>query len=135
MRHVWNKIIAASILLALTTPLLVGILSSSHTHAAHDGIVPCPFMAHAETICPMTAYDHIAKLRSIFETVLPSINTLVSAISIVLIPWFKSVTLVLLLSVYAYTLERWRQQVLVRFAQRPFQDLFAQGILHPKIFT
>lgn len=125
---------ALLLLLSLGSVLLVSVISLSHTTAESHlatGMHDCPFMAHEEALCPMSAFDHLAMLGEIFKTTLPGSITLSFAalllVPLVLIP--KPLT-----RLPAHTFWRWRWRVLSRFSPRPLQLLFSQGILHPKLF-
>lgn len=107
---------------------------SEHHHSdtsSHEG---CPFMSHEDSICPMTALNHLALLRDIFEALIPSLLSLallagVATFVYVTIRQFKPILLF-----DTHTLWRWRIFVTYSFVMRIYQDLFARGILNPKLF-
>lgn len=98
----------------------------------HSGKVDCPFMAHQEAICPMDLSDHISALQSVFTATLPEIITLytfvVFAVAMRLPSWLvpkRSDRLIL----YRQLRER-----TYTFPARVLQEIFARGILHPKLY-
>ncbi len=130
-------VITLSLLLSYGSMLLVSALNFHHTSDAHGmtmGLAECPFMAHEETICPMTAFDHLTVLRHLFETIVPSIVTFTLTLGGVLVSLLFASTLTPLLRLQAHTFLRWRQRSSYAFPYRLFQELFARGILHPKLF-
>jgi len=94
----------------------------------------CPFMTHEQTLCSMSVLDHIGSWQSVFSAVVPSLTLLLSVL----------VTAVFVLSVAPNLLlkQRFRELPLSRellhrtysFSYRPLQELFSNGILHPKLF-
>jgi hypothetical protein len=157
------RLLASVVLLSLFVVLLVSILSAGpHNHhrpsshhlakatmapghgdpltARHHGAQPpahhnnCPFMHHGESLCPMTTLDHIAVLRTIFESTLPAVVALTLIIGSVGV---IAVTLVRLLprSQSTHTFFRWRQAVTYSFVYRFYQSLLARGIMQPKVFA
>lgn len=110
----------------------VFFLTLSHTGHSEESVrSDCPFMHHADTICPMTAFDHISLLRGLFET-MPGLQFfLVLTLSLSsLLPYFLFKPRVIRFSAFW----RWRQSVITRFSSRFLQDSFAQGILNPKVY-
>ena len=94
----------------------------------------CPFMSHEEVICSMSTLDHLTAWKSAFMAVLPSRTLLLLAIAAV----------VLVLSVAPNLLRRQRYRAVLptrylsertySYFYRPLQELFSNGILHPKLF-
>ena len=138
MRTVVLTITTLAILLSLGSVLFVSVLNFSHAFNEHEmasGMADCPFMAHGESLCPMTAFDHISMLKGIFESTVPSIVTLTLVIAVALVPFLFTPKLKPLLRLHSHTFLRWRQRVIYRFSYRPYQDLFSRGILNPKLFS
>ncbi len=137
MRKLVLNISALAVMLSLGSVLFVSILNFGHAldeHGMTARMTDCPFMAHEETLCPMTAFDHLSMLRGLFETTLPSILTLTLVIGVALVPLFFTLKLKPLLRLHSHAFLRWRKSVTYRFSYRPFQDLFSNGILNPKLF-
>lgn len=99
-----------------------------------ENMSDCPLMTRGESLCPMDLIDHIAAWQQIFQAVTPTLTLLMLAVVAVilvstiaphkLIPKLRPPRICLSYSppnTYTYWL-------------RPFQELFASGILHPKLF-
>lgn len=129
---------ALGLLVSLASIFLVSALSFSHgsaTHAMKHGMTNCPFMSHEDSVCPMDGMDHITALRTIFEPILPMFIAI--ALIVVLVASFRSLTPTLgqFLRSRIHAFLRWRTLATYRYPTRPYQDLFAQGILHPKLYS
>lgn len=127
------------ILTGIILTFLLGAMSVSLFHMSMDmdmagGMSDCPFMAHNEVICPMDLADHIGAWQSVFQAVVPSIVLILVAVGVValvsslaphlLLPKRKPIPL---------SLRRLRERT-YSFSYRPLQELFSNGILHPKLF-
>lgn len=120
--------------------LFVGVMFASLFYMSADmgameNMSDCPFMSHEETLCPMTLIDHIEAWKSVFLAVVPAFVLLVLVVAAVsrvvaVLPlfliWRKKATPIIL---YARLRER-----TYSYGKRPLQELFATGILHPKLF-
>ena len=98
----------------------------------------CPFMSHTEVVCSASPFGHIDEWQSAFTTTVPTqILTLLifgallfSASSV-----FPAQNLIFnqnptrILVLFQHIKAKLRT-----FFHRPLQELFAQGILHPKTF-
>lgn len=136
MRSIFS-IITPLFLLIIGSVLLVNTITFSHSsneHGIYKEMTDCPFMSHEETLCPMTILDHISIFRSIFETILPSIVSITLIAGVLLITYLHAPKLKNLFRIHTHTLWRWRIFVTYSFSYRLYQDLFSQGILHPKLF-
>lgn len=132
-----RSIVALVLLLTFGSIVFVSAFNFSNAlteHGAMQGMDDCPFMTHSETLCPMTALDHLMTLRSIFETVAPSISTLLFAVGVALTSCFFASKQRPLLQRRVRTFLRWRAFITYSFFYRLYQELFARGILHPKLF-
>jgi hypothetical protein len=94
------------------------------------GMSDCPFTAHDNVICGMSFTNHISVWKTTFLSVLPTLTLLlIAAGTAILIVFFnprlKYSTLRSFIYIKEYT---------YTFTYRPLQDLFSQGILHPKLF-
>lgn len=95
----------------------------------------CPFMLQSEVICQMNLADHIEAWQSAFSAVVPLLTLLLSALA----------AAVLILSVAPNLLlkQKFREPPFSRellhrtysYSYRPFQELFSNGILHPKLYN
>ncbi len=141
-----RTITALTLLLALLAihifvVVAVGYSISHHSDLADHGssgahhMSDCPLMSHGETLCPMTALDHLAAFRSLFETTLPAIITLGLIIGVGVFWWMVTHPLRPLLLLPAHTFLRQRKRVLYEFYYRQYQELLASGIWHQKIYN
>lgn len=99
-----------------------------------NGMNDCPFMLHEEVLCPMNLAEHLGALKSMFMAVVPTISLLLAAVGVVaLLSTFASY---LRTSRYkpVSLLQRQLRERVYSFSHRPLQELFANGILHPKLF-
>jgi len=118
----------------------VGSLFFSLYHLASgmtmDGSMSdCPYMSHEAVLCPMNLLDHIDAWKAAFISIAPTLFTLagllISAIVVVSVApnLLRKVRLWLL----KVPIHRHPAQF-ARFIVRPLQELFSNGILHPKLF-
>jgi len=112
-------------------------LSLFHVSSGMDmqsGTSDCPFMSHEETICPMSIMDHIGAWKDMFLSVVPSLILLLALAGVSVL--VASVPPNLLRRVQYLPppiyISRLRQSY--TFPYRPLQELFSNGILHPKLF-
>ncbi len=137
MKIYTNKITAVFILLSLGMVLFVGFFGySEQSHISHGsmGTADCPFMAHEDSLCPMSAFDHLSVLKNIFEAAVFKIQIfkfffgLILATSLYLFKprWWQQINTSAFL--------RWRQKIEYEYSVRRYQELFANGLLNPKLF-
>lgn len=98
------------------------------------GMTGCPFASHEEVVCSMNLVDHIGAWKSVFLAVSPTVLLLSSIVG----------TAFLIVSVAPNLLQRIRYLCLLTHAfkteirhacsARSLQELFSNGILHPKLF-
>lgn len=99
------------------------------------GMSDCPFMAQQEVICPMNLVDHMEAWKAAFLAVSPSIVLLLALAGAIV--FIVSVAPQLFAPGHKPILILYRQlrERTYTFSYRPFQELFAKGILHPKLFN
>ena len=98
------------------------------------GMTDCPFMEHGEVICQMNLADHIGAWKSAFLSVLPALTLLLAAAGVAI---FVASVAPNLLQKTRYLQPAIRKRFRPRtytFSYRPLQELFSDGILHPKLF-
>ena len=127
------KVVASLILTFVLGAMFVSLFHMSQMDM-HGGMSDCPFMAHEEVICPMNLTDHIAAWKSAFLAVAPTLTLLFAVAGVALFianfapdfftPKRKPIPI----------LHRQLRERTYSFACRPLQDLFSNGILHPKVF-
>lgn len=128
------KAIGGIILFILLGAMFVSLFHMSMGMDMTGGMSDCPFMSHEEVVCPMNMVDHIGAWKSAFLAVTPTITLLlavagavafvVSTAPYLFTPRRKAIPIL-------YTQLRERTYV---FSYRPLQELFSNGILHPRLF-
>lgn len=138
MKLEWRSRIQKTSWFIVTTVFLsVLFLSLFHMPASMEmggEMSDCPFMTHEEVLCSMSTIDHIAAWKSAFTAIAPSF--------VLLLLTLVAVALVLAVAPNLLLSQRYRQHILSRevcdriytFSYRPLQELFSNGILHPKLF-
>lgn len=130
-----KKIASIGILAIFLGTMFVSLfyMSGGMDMEMQSGMADCPFMEHGEVICSMDFVSHIGAWKAAFTSVLPTIVTLVLVAGAVALftssPFLlptrgKPIPIqfsVLRTRTYSYT-------------YRPLQELFSNGILHPKLF-
>ena len=132
-------IVAMKILSLVTLVIMLGTMFASLFHMSMDMDTmatggDCMYMSHAETWCPMSVADHIGAWQSVFQAIAPTI--------ILLLITASAFALVATVAPHFITPRPSTIQILQRqlrertylFSYRPLQELFARGILHPKLF-
>ncbi len=124
-----------SLLLGL---LLLGVMFGGIFHVSHEMSISneqggCSFMSPTESVCSMTALDHITAWKNIYTTTVPALFTL-SALLIFAIVLIALPPHVLKRNIYRLPqLFRYHYTHHYTFPHRPLQELFSSGILHPKL--
>lgn len=129
-----NKVLKTSSILILALFLGAMFLSLFQMSSAMDmsqGMSDCPFMSHSEVICSMDVTDHIGAWQSVFASVLPTTFTLI-VLLFVAISTFPA----FFLKKYKPSPPLYKQirERIYTYFHRPLQELFSNGILHPKLF-
>jgi hypothetical protein len=95
----------------------------------------CPFMSHGEVLCSMSVFDHFGAWKDAFTAIAPTFLTLLATLAAVAVAISIAPNLALPQKLL-YT----RLQVsnitdrIFKHSVRPLQELFSNGILHPKLF-
>lgn len=99
------------------------------------GISDCPLMSHGEVLCSMSVFDHFGAWKDAFTAIAPTFLTLLVILAAVAVAISIAPNLALPQKLL-YT----RLQVsnivdrIFKHSVRPLQELFSNGILHPKLF-
>ena len=134
------KIITGTILtifLGLMFVSLFHLSGSMEMSYGMSGKTDCPFMAHEEVVCSMSLSEHIGAWKAVFFTLIPSALTLLLAFGVAVLltatkpPYLLAKKLLHLLPIHWIRL---RRDVIYTYTLRSYQELFASGILHPKLF-
>ena len=112
--------------------LFLSVGHGAHTqHSTSD----CVFAIQHETVCPMSVMDQIGAWQSVFMNALVTFYALVLvAIAITLTPAAPH----LLRQIFLHTIPvaqrlRYERFRIYTYVYRALQELFARGILHPKL--
>ena len=125
--------------IALFTLLFLGVMFGGLFHMSigmdmAGSMTDCPFVSSGEELCKMSLSEHVGAWKSTFMTTIPTLTLLISALAAAAVivsvapnvfakPKFKTPALPKEILEHIYT-----------FSYRPLQDLFSNGILHPKLF-
>ena len=130
-----NKL-AGGILLAV----FLSVLSLSLFHMPADGMAMsgetsgCPFMTHEATLCTMSIFDHFGAWKSAFLAIVPIFTLILSALAGAIILFAQAPNLLAQQRYRTPPLPKYLVERTYSFSYRPLQELFASGILHPKLF-
>lgn len=116
----------------LSLPLFVLSSHLSTTKPMASNMDDCPFMLHEESICPMDFADHIYIWKSVFVGVLPTILTIISILSLVVIK-VRFIWELVLQKAKTPAIRRQYREATYSFLYRPLQEMFSSGILNPKL--
>lgn len=129
-----NKILSSVLLVLFLGTMFLSLFHMSMGMDMAGGMSDCPFMAHEEVVCQMNFADHVGVWKSIFASFVPTLVTLLAVTGVA----------VLLVSLAPNLLKRFQwppvpplsqvNKKLFSFSYRPLQELFSNGILHPKLF-
>jgi hypothetical protein len=94
----------------------------------------CPFMANSEVICAMNVSDHIGAWKSVFLSTVPTLILLLAVAGVAVFIASIAPNLLRKINYASPPLLRWLEIRNYSFSYRPLQELFSNGILHPKLF-
>lgn len=130
------KVLTLALLGGFIGLMFLSLFSVGHSVDTKHGSVDCIFATQSETICSTGVLDHIGAWKSVFVNMLPTVSVvlLVGVIAI-----FNTVPPHLCRRRQLHTIPitqlfRQFQLRLYTFVYRTHQELFARGILHPKLF-
>jgi hypothetical protein len=93
----------------------------------------CPFMQHEENLCPMDLLDHVQAWKSVFLFAVPQfisyLLTLYTGYAVLSRTDFFT-----LLRPPVHATRRYLRQAVAEYPLKPLQELYAAGILNPKLF-
>jgi len=130
---------ATKILSVILLALFLGTMFFSLFHMSmgmdmSGGMTDCPFMSHEEVICPMNLADHIGAWKSVFASVAPTLTLLLAVAGVAVFVASIAPNLLGRVRYASPPLCRWLQTRIYTFSYRPLQELFSNGILHPKLY-
>jgi hypothetical protein len=128
------KILATTILVFLLSTMFFSLFQMSMVTDMSAGMTDCPFMAHEEVICPMNLAEHIGAWKSVFVSVTPTLTLLLAVTGVAVLVASVAPNLLQGIRYSPPPLYSWLRERSYNFSYRPLQDLFASGILHPKLY-
>jgi hypothetical protein len=128
------KILAGIILSLFLGIMFVSLFHMSGGMDMSHGMSDCPFMSHEEVICPMNLIDHIGAWKSVFVTFIPTAITFLLTLAVAILlgtksPHFLYKWIPIAVCIH---IQRLRHSTYT-YTVRPFQELFSDGILNPKL--
>lgn len=122
-------------LVALTITLVIGTMFASlfllvSGTSFASGMSDCPFMAHEEVVCPMDVADHLSAWKAIYTATTSSLLVLV----VTMVSMMVRIPRTVRLSWWYVMISGQLRERTYHFSSRPYQELFAGGILHPKVY-
>ncbi len=128
------KIFGVILITIVTGTMFLSLFHMSMGMDMSGGMTDCPFMSHEETICPMNIMDHIGAWKEAFLAVAPSFLILFAiAGAVVLVASVAPNLLRVIQYSPSQILTRFRE-LIYAFSYKYLQELFSNGILHPKLF-
>ena len=128
------KLIAGTILLFLLGTMFFSLFHMSMGMDMSGGMTDCPFMTHAEVICPMNLADHIGAWKSVFTSIAPTLTLLLAVAGVAVFIASIAPNLLRKIQYASPPMYRWHQVRTYTFPYRPLQELFSNGILNPKLY-
>jgi hypothetical protein len=132
------RILAGMILSLFLGLMFVSLFHMSGSMDMSVGMSDCPFMTHEEVLCPMNLSDHITAWKSVFFTLIPPTITMLLVLGLAV--FIVSITTRYIRKLNRHwisilILVKWRQlkNEIHSYFYRSHQELFARGILNPKL--
>jgi len=131
------KNIGKSTIAAILATLFLGVMFMSLFHMSvgmdmSTGMVDCPFASSQETLCTMTMTDHVEMWKSVFLSIAPAFALLLTGAVMLIVFVFSNRVLK---RQYIRSIQsNYIREKNYTFSYRPLQELFSNGILHPKLF-
>lgn len=98
------------------------------------GMSDCPFMSHDEVLCSMTLTDHLSAWKTAFLSISPTLTMLMLTVGAVALVVSVAPNLLFKRRHFIPIPNRLVRERTYSFSYRPLQELFSNGILHPKLF-
>lgn len=127
------KIFGAILITIVTGTMFLSLFHMSLGMDMTGGMTDCLLASHEEVICPMDIADHLGAWKSMFLSTIPTVLLLLAG-----------ALLVTAITTAPHLLVGGMRLLVVYFIQpsvrtythcyRALQELFASGILHPKLF-
>jgi len=129
-----TKIVSFTLLTFFLGAMFFSLFHMSMGMDMSGGMSDCPFMSHEEVICPMNLADHIGAWKSAFLSVVPTLTLLLAVAGIAVSITSVAPNLLGKMQYISPPSCRWLETKTYTFIYRPLQELFSNGILHPKLY-
>jgi hypothetical protein len=129
-----TRILSITLLTFFLGTMFFGLFHMSMGMDMSEGMSDCPFMSHEEVICPMNLADHIGAWKSVFLSVAPTLTLLLAVAGIAVFVVSVAPNLLRMTQYASPLLHRYLRTRTYTFSYRPLQELFSNGILHPKLY-
>ena len=129
-----TKILSFTLLTFFLGAMFFSLFHMSMGMDMSGGMTDCPFMAHEEVICQMNLADHIGAWKSAFLSAVPALTLLIAAAGVAIFVASVAPNLLRKINYASPPLCRWLKDKTYTFSYRPLQELFSNGILHPKLY-
>jgi len=129
-----TKILSFTLLMFFLGTMFFSLFHMSMGMDMSGGMDDCPFMAHEEVICPMNLMDHIGVWKSVFASVAPTFTLLLAVAGVAVFVASIAPNLLRRVQYASPPVCRWLQTRIYNFSYRTLQELFSNGILHPKLY-
>jgi hypothetical protein len=129
-----SKLLSLTLLVFFLGTMFFSLFHMSMGMDMSGGMTDCPFMSHEEVICPMNLADHIGAWKSVFLSVVPSLTLLLAVAGMAVFVAAVAPNLLRKIQYALSPLQRWLELRTYTFSYRPLQELFSNGILHPKLY-
>lgn len=129
-----RKILSITLLTLFIGTMFFSLFHMSMGKDMTGGMTDCPFMERGEVICPMNLADHIGAWKSAFLSTAPTLTLLLAVAGIAVFVASVAPNLLRKIQYASPPSQRWLEVRTYTFSYRPLQELFSNGILHPKLF-
>ena len=130
-----SKLLSFTLLVFFLGTMFFSLFHMSMGMDMSGGMNDCPFMSHEEVVCSMNLADHIGAWKSVFQSIAPAVTLLLAVAGIAVFVASVAPNLLQRMQYALPSQNRWFQARTYTFSYRPFQELFSNGILHPKLFS
>ena len=127
------KLLSQIILVAVLGTMFFSLFHMSMGMDMSGGMTDCPFMAHKEVICPMNLADHLEAWKSVFLSTTSTLTLLLAAAGIAVLITTIAPNILRKIKYASLLSQKWLEIRTYTFSYRPLQELFSNGVLHPKL--
>jgi hypothetical protein len=129
-----KKITTITLVLFFIGAMFGGLFHISTGTDMSEDMMGCPFVSGQEAVCTMVVTDHISAWQATFMAVIPAFSLFMLGAVGAVIVYSSAAHLFIKLSSGLLLLFRYCINKVYTFPRRPLQELFSNGILHPKLF-